>query len=139
MKLIVCVDNDMGMMFHNRRQSKDSMLRKKIISVTNGSRLWMNAYSFRQFEELDFHSISVDEDFWKKAGTEDYIFLENVPAANVQEQIDEIIIFYWNRKYPSDFSFDLNLNHGDWKLVHTEDFAGHSHEKITMETYRRMK
>ena len=41
MKIIVCVDNQNGMMFNHRRQSQDRVLRKRILELTGGEKLWM--------------------------------------------------------------------------------------------------
>ena len=37
MKIIVCVDNQNGMMFNHRRQSQDCVLRKRILELTGGN------------------------------------------------------------------------------------------------------
>ena len=47
----------------------------------------------------------------------------------------EIIIFWWNRKYPADMRFDLELE--KWERMSSSEFPGMSHERITEETYRR--
>lgn len=133
MKVIVCVDDTMGMMFNKRRQSKDAVLRQKILSELNGAKLWMNAYSKKQFEEDSEEAVCVDEDFLKKAGENDYCFVENVEISNWEEMICEIILYKWNRRYPSDKKFRISLD--NWKLNSTEEFAGSSHEKITKEVY----
>ena len=52
MKIIVCVDNQNGMMFNHRRQSQDRVLRKRILELTGGEKLWMNAYSQKQFLQV---------------------------------------------------------------------------------------
>ena len=39
---IVCIDDNGGMMFNNRRQSRDVILLEKIIEITKGSKLWLN-------------------------------------------------------------------------------------------------
>ena len=38
MKIIVCVDNQNGMMFNHRRQSQDRVLRKRIMELTGGKK-----------------------------------------------------------------------------------------------------
>ena len=43
--------------------------------------------------------------------------------------------FKWNTKYPADMYFDIDLNR--FQLVVTKDFQGNSHNKITMEIYKR--
>ena len=50
-------------------------------------------------------------------------------------QIEELILFRWNRVYPADLHCTLDLS--VWKLTETEEFAGNSHEKITQERYVR--
>lgn len=46
-------------------------------------------------------------------------------------------LFRWDRTYPADRYFDLQLGSGQWHLVGTSEFAGHSHDLITMEVYER--
>ncbi len=137
MILIVAVDEDKGMMFNRRRQSKDRALRERILSLAKGGKLWMNAYTRRQFPEDAQGEIMVDEKFLEKAGPGDYCFLENIPAAPYEDRIEKIILFWWNRKYPSDTWFDIDLEGGGWKLSETREFSGSSHEKITEEVYVR--
>ena len=54
MILIVAVDDRNGMTFNHRRQSQDKRLRERILSITKKGKLWMNAYSHKQF--VDFES-----------------------------------------------------------------------------------
>ena len=83
MKIIVCVDNQNGMMFNHRRQSQDRVLRKRILELTGGKKLWMNAYSQKQFLQVNGNmskeqeqsgqlgqsgQIQADEAFLEKAG-----------------------------------------------------------------------
>jgi len=84
MKIIVCVDNQNGMMFNHRRQSQDRVLRKRILELTGGKKLWMNAYSQKQFLQGNMPKeqeqsgqlgqsgqIQADETFLEKAGPGD--------------------------------------------------------------------
>ena len=50
---------------------------------------------------------------------------------------NEIVLCKWNRHYPADKFFDTDLKALGFKKVKTEDIAGTSHGKITIETYRR--
>ena len=54
-------------------------------------------------------------------------------AQRLKEQIEELILFHWNRTYPADLCCTLDLS--EWKQKTTEEFAGSSHEKITQEWY----
>jgi len=134
MRIIVCVDDTYGMLFNRRRQSKDSLLRADMLGITENSKLWMNAYSASQFEEQT-DNICVDEDFLHKAEQDDYCFVENADIAPYAESILCVIVYRWNRSYPSDQKFPAELFETRWQLESTVDFAGSSHETITREVY----
>lgn len=134
MILIVAVDDGNGMMFNHRRQSQDSVLREKILSMTAGKKLWINSYTAKQFKEGERIShLVVDDGFLSKAGADDFCFAEDcLPDV---AKVGKLVLFKWNRKYPGDFYFDYDLS--SWGLAESEEFAGSSHEKITMEVYVR--
>lgn len=133
MKAIVCVDDGLGMLFNHRRQSRDSVLRDRILKLTDGKRLWMNHYSAKQFDLTVTPQINVDDSFLSEAINGDYVFVETERLAPFAQWIEEIILYRWNRKYPADLKLDLDLT--EWTLHSTEEFVGHSHEKITEEVY----
>lgn len=137
MIIIACVDDNMGMMFNHRRQSQDRSLREHILEAAKGGKLWMNHYSAEQFSESDAPQVHVDENFMAEAGDGDYCFVENCDVTPCLRWVEKIILYRWNRRYPTDITFSVNLSAGEWKLVHTEDFTGSSHEKITEEIYTR--
>ena len=133
MILITVVDDGGGLLFNHRRQSQDRVLRERILSMARTGRLWMNAFSAKQFPADE--SIQTDEAFLEKAGRGEYCFLEDCAAAPAADRIERVILFRWNRAYPGDFFFDLDLTSPPWKLVESEEFPGYSHEKITKEVY----
>ena len=147
MKIIVCVDNQTGMMFNHRWQSQDRVLRKRILELTGGKKLWMNAYSQKQFLQGDENmskgqgqsgqlgQIQADEAFLEKAGTGEYCFVEDKEVVPYESRIEEVILCHWNRNYPGDMYFKMDLS--SWKLAETREYAGSSHEKITEERYVR--
>lgn len=132
MILIACVDDKMGMLFNRRRQSMDSVLRSRILNICAGKKLWMNAYSRKQFDAAG-QGITVDEDFITKADSGDYCFAENISLNKYEKDLEKIILYKWNRVYPADLYFDIDLN--NWRLEQSTDFAGSSHDKITEEIY----
>ena len=132
---IVCIDDNEGMMFNNRRQSRDSILIDKITEITKGSKLWLNKYSYSLFDEKNMSNINVDESFVLEAANGEYCFVENVSLKDYEKWIEKLIVFKWNRVYPKDFEFDMDLS--EWKLVESSEFKGSSHDKITMEVYVR--
>ena len=133
MKIISCVDDDYGMMFNNRRQSRDSKVIEHVLKTVNDKKIWMNNYSKQLFEGQN--NIVIDEEFLEKAEENDYCFVENVEISNEKYKIDEIILYFWNRKYPADKKFNISLE--EYVLENEEDFEGSSHEKITQRIYFR--
>lgn len=132
MKLIICLEKNKGMMFFGKRHSQDRELRKKLIEMTDGHKLWMSTYSAKQFAE--YSSIIVDDDYMSKAESNDYCFVED--KAYSVDGVSEIVLCHWNRKYPSDKFFDIDLKKEGFKKESTEDIKGSSHEKITIEVWR---
>ena len=137
MNIIAVIDDGGGLMFNHRRQSQDRVLRERILKLSDGSRLWMNAYTRKQFDSAEPDKISVDEDFLEKARNGDFCFVENVPLLPVLSRVERVILFRWNRAYPSDMKLDLDLSAPPWNLVESNEFPGYSHEKITEEVYVR--
>lgn len=128
MKVIVCVDDGNGMLFNKRRQSQDRVLRDDVQKMTAGQKLWMNAYSARQFQEgsqtgenvtgvSETAALIVAEDFLRQAGENDFCFVENEKLLPYSDRITEVVVYRWNRSYPGDFHLDLDLK--QWRLVQT--------------------
>lgn len=137
MIIIAAVDDRNGMAFNHRRQSQDRILREKVLSFTAGKRLWMNHYSERQFSGCNADQLNVDDDFLNEAAPGEYCFVEDQLVSPYEKWVEQIILFKWNRSYPSDLNFDIDVQGPGWRLERTEDFTGSSHEKITMEVYGR--
>lgn len=135
MKLILTLDDSNGMLFNHRRQSSDRAVRDKIKGLLKGEVLYLNAYSADQFKDTDIQ-LFVDESFLYIAGKGNYCFVENMKLADMKKDIEEFFIFRWNRKYPSDFVLDVLPKDCGMICVNTEEFAGNSHEIITMEIWR---
>ena len=122
------------MLFNHRRLSRDRRVCEKILDYSNEKELWMNAYSRKLFTDLtDINSIQVDEEFLDKS--QSICFVENQDITPYLPKIDTLVLFQWNRDYPADFFFTVDLS--QWNLISTEDFEGTSHEKITMELYKK--
>ena len=128
MKLIVCLDDKNGMMFKKRRQSRDRVLIENVLELCKGEKLYTDEYSSKHFPE---NSVEVFDSI-ENVGNE-YCFAENFTVN--EENIEEIIVYKWNRLYPADIYFNIDL--AGWNLTETVDFEGSSHEKITREIYVR--
>lgn len=133
--LIVCVDDGMGMMFNKRRVSRDEAVIKRIIEIADNKRIWMSQYSYPLFEKVKIENVVVDDSCLDKVSSDEYSFIEDLSVTKHKDKIDKIILFRWNRSYPSDIKFNIDLS--EWKLNSTEEFVGNSHECITMEVYSK--
>ncbi len=133
MNIIVCIDKNNGMSFCGKRQSRDSVLREKVLEISSAGRLLMNSYSAKQFGDIE--GITVDEDFLKVAGQGDFCFCEDKEITT--ENVENFYIFNWNRKYPGDLFFTVDLKAEGFKKIKKEEFKGSSHDKITLEIYSR--
>jgi hypothetical protein len=132
MKVIVCLDDKNGMLFGNRRQSRDRIVIEDICKMTDV--LSIHTFSEKLFSEVTLQ-LNVKDDFLKEAKNGEFCFVENQPLIGYEDKIEEIVVYGWNRVYPSDKQFDISLV--NWKVVSEEEFAGYSHEKITKRIYRR--
>lgn len=134
MRLIVCLDDRGGMTFGGRRQSQDRVLRARIMEMTRGTRLFMSEYSAKQF--ADCEGIVVDNGYRRRAGEGDTCFFEDGELS--LDGVTELVIYRWNRHYPSDKKFPCDPEACGFRKVASADFAGSSHETITEDIYERM-
>ena len=111
-------------MFNHRRQSQDRVLRAHIAALVGGAMLWMNHYSAQQFDAESIQHLNVDDAFLQEAVQGDYCFVEDTALKSYERWIEKLIVFRWNRAYPADQSFDLDLCGGNWKLSESDEFAG---------------
>lgn len=132
MQIIICVDDNLGLLFNNRRQSRDRVLVEDIFKKTE--KIWIHSFSEKLFVGYE-DKIMVDDDFLMKAGQGDTCFVENQGIMPYIDKVEELVLYQWNQKYPSDFKLDVNLD--NWDMTSQEEFVGKSHEKITRQTYSR--
>ena len=131
MNVIVCIDDRGGMLFNHRRQSSDKIVTEYIANMAKDSRLLVTPYTAKLFQESVVISSACP---WEMAGEKDYCFVENLDISPVMKIAHRIILFRWNRVYPADLYFPLE-ELKNRKLVDRQEFAGNSHERITMEVY----
>ena len=86
MKLIVCLDDNYGMMFNKRRQSRDRVLIENMIELCKDEKLYTNEYSVSLFPENAVEIFDNIEDVEKS-----YCFAENFTVN--EEYVDEIIVY----------------------------------------------
>ena len=133
MTLIACVDNSFGILFGGRRVSRDAMIYKRIIELIGGNKLYLSTYSYPLFCGYD---VVIDDDCLKHADRNDFCFLEDEDVKPYINKVDRIILYHWNREYPSDKKLEISLN--DFTVQNEFEFAGKSHDVITERVYVRI-
>ena len=139
MKLIVCLENNNGVIFNKRRVSSDRKVTQRVIELTRGKKLWISYYTQELFVGKDINKtrLVISNSFFKKAGENDYVWIENIMPKNLDD-CSELIVFRWNRDYPSDVKFDFDLS-DSFELTSAKIIKGNSHDEITEEHYTRKK
>lgn len=136
MSVFICVDEKMGLLFREKRLSRDRQVIHDIVEIAH-SPIYIESYSAVLFNGLcdDF----VIKECLEPQLTKNYCcFLENMQINNFIHSADEVIIYSWNRIYPSDFFLDVDFIKYNFKNVSTHDFKGHSHDKITRRIFKHV-
>lgn len=127
MRVFVCVDQKDGLLFNNRRPSRDRVVIEDIEKLLDGQDIAMSEYSAKLFEGYDHVVV-----------TEDFKDFENVfsEQANLEELAwNELIVYRWDKVYPSDVKLDIDLS--SLKLKDVSTLQGYSHDTILKEVYVR--
>lgn len=136
MTVTVCVSDGGGMMFNKRRQSKDAEVIRDIEKLVSDGILFISDFSAPLFSDCEISAIAVSDPL-DSAGKGDFAFVEDRSLSAYKEKISRLVIYRWNRKYPTDFYLDTDPEKEGMELVNTLDFVGKSHEKITREIWER--
>ena len=148
MILVVCVDDGMGMMFNKRRQSKDAKVREDMLAMLSAEKkLFVTPYTARQFLPEEQERLAVCEDgaagicFDGDVSTRDVLtaevvfFVEDTDVTGLEDVTEQVVLYRWNRAYPSDVKFTFDLS--GYELISSEDFVGNSHPEMKKEVYRK--
>lgn len=125
---IVCIDDNGGMMFNHRRQSRDKKLIEWLTQNVSQD-IACKQYS----EELFGDNVTIVDDLQDVSNTDAYVFVEDDSLEGAR--FDEIVVCHWNRKYPSDLK--LKANFDGMRVNNSWDIEGNSHDKITIEQWIR--
>ena len=143
MILVICVDDQWGLSFNGRRQSRDKAQRRHLIGLAEGAPVWMNEYTGRLFRadgfipedlpDADYREpegaadIRIAEDFLRQAGRHEYAFAEAGDFEDIMDRVEGVIVYKWGRQYASDVIFPRRVLK-KFKLAGSETFKGTSHE-----------
>lgn len=133
LKLIVCLDDRGGVLFNNRRVSSDKEVIKHILELTAGATLICSEYSADLFPA---GTVQIGKNLKDTPSEMTYYFLEGQDPTSVAGRVEELVVYRWNRIYPSDYRFPIGLFTAGLQKVSQGQFKGNSHERITWEVYR---
>ncbi len=143
MTIIICIDERLGISFGGKRQSKDRVLTRDIVSVARGHRLLIGEYSVSIFKEADIsfdeNNIFVSDRPEKDAKSEDFLFLERGFYEDIILSASSLIIYSWGRHYPSDVQLKRDCIDDHFELFEEYNFEGKSHKNLTRYTLNRKK
>ena len=136
MEIIVCLDDYGGMLFNSRRQSRDRFLIEDVMSNLGDKKLYISEYSKILFEAYEGR-YEIVNDFSNISDDNSVCFVENVSVRPYLDRISTVTVYNWNRVYPRDFVFDINLEKEGFSLMSSYEFKGYSHDNIRKEVYER--
>lgn len=132
----VCVDDQNGMGFGDRRQSRDRELISDFMQECSSEKtICIGEYSRGLFES--YPQVTVLDDLLAQCPDGGVCFAELQLLKPFLEEIETLILYRWNRLYPADLYFDLQPEKNGFFLTSSCDFVGSSHDKITKEIYRK--
>lgn len=134
MIVAVCIDDNGGMLFNNRRVSRDEGVLRDLAKTAGDRSIYIDEFSAQLFSQANI-KYSAGKNFLDTAGADDICFAENTSLLRYIDKIDKLIVYCWNRRYPSDFKFDADMSL--FSLAETYDLIGKSHDKITVNVYER--
>lgn len=131
MTLSVCLDDRNGMAFNHRRQSRDRVVLRDLASpvyIDKCSEALLTA------ENIPFLPAPAD---LRHLPPEGNFFLEDRPPETVVPLARKVVIYRWNRHYPGDVYWNIDLEDRGFSLTEKTEFPGSSHKTITREVYER--
>lgn len=133
MTLYFCLDDRGGMLFNHRRQSRDAAVLEDIRSRISGD-LWIDPISAKLMERAQIPYAYAPEEIAEPYENV-HFFVEGRHPGDWVNFADTVVCYRWNRHYPADLYFDIDLTAMGYTLSETLDFPGKSHENITREVY----
>ena len=135
MTTIVCLDDRGGMLFNNRRQSRDSAVLEDIRTQIPGP-LMIDVFSEKLIQGAGIDYVLAPEELGDQPG-ETWFFTEVRGAEKLLPLTEKLVIYRWNRHYPADVRWTADPVEAGFTLAERLDFSGSSHKIITREVYVR--
>ena len=135
--IAVTVDDKMGIAFNKRRQSSDKNLIDDLCLMTD-KKIYLSPYSAPLFEGYTDRIQIVDEPL-KECPDGGVCFVEMENISEYYESISELIVYCWNKVYPSDKKLSIDLSSNRFVKASAADFSGRSHDVISRYIYKKIK
>ena len=132
MTIIVCVDEQGGILFNHRRVSSDRSVVSDIVKYADHTNLYMSEYSAKLFPTAA--NVIVIPNLLNSADS-GMIFIEEYCPDAVLDKADRVVIYHFNRRYPSDVKFPVDIVKKRGTMESSVEFKGNSHDRITREVY----
>jgi len=130
MTVYLCLDDRGGMLFNGRRQSRDAAV---LADMAAGGMLTIDVFSEKLLAAAGIAYTLAGEN-----PSEDACFFNEVRRPeDLLPMAETLVVYRWNRLYPSDVRWDGQPSDYGFNLSETSEFPGKSHEKITKEVYVR--
>lgn len=134
MTAIVCIEDRGGILFNSRRVGRDYEVRRDI--AKDFDKVYMTEYSRSLFSDVEI-DVTVRSSPLSEGVRGDVCFIESGEIKDNLASISRIILYRWNRRYPSDVKLGFEPADAGFRLVSTVDLVGQAHERITKEIYLR--
>ena len=131
--LCVALDDAGGMTFCGKRQSRDRVMLSEMFA-TFGTPIYVAPYSVSILTSFAGKYVAADNPAFS-APSGGVVFLERGSVKAIIDDVETLVIYRWNRKYPSDGKIDIDLS--EWRVERATEFVGSSHDKITKITMKR--
>ncbi len=131
----LCVDDDNGMTFFGKRQSRDRSLISEFVHSNRNRPIYISPFSAKLFSE--YEGINICEDPLGDCVDGGICFIENIDITPYLDIIDMIVLYRWNMSYPADTYFTPDLRKQKYRYLGALDIRGSSHDNITKESYKK--
>ena len=135
MTLYVCLDDKNGMLFNHRRQSRDAAVLQDI-QASIPEVLTIDPFSEKLIKSAGIPYVLAPEEAVSPEENV-HFFLENREPSELACLASSIVLYRWNRHYPADMHWNVDLAELGFALTGCWEFPGKSHETITKEVYTR--
>ncbi|MBR6772239.1 MAG: ribonuclease Z [Clostridia bacterium] len=133
MVIVICADKNGGILFNNRRQSRDSKLIEDLAAFAGNRKILASPYSEKLLANVS--TLQICENYLDAAEENDICFAEREDVSGYLYKANTLIVYRWNKVYPADRF--LNPTEFGFRLKSKTDFPGSSHDSIDREVYVR--